>query len=258
MFLPCGLATLMTDLGFVDPSVGIMKGVMISRFAQLRIVDLCHHVPPQDVFWASYALAGSYKNFPPGTVHCAVVARGVPRILAAEAGGHVFVAPDNGLLTRVLLNGGTVHRVDLERVPVAVTRRTFHTRDVIAPVGALLASGKLAVEECGEQEPEPRRLEQWATRGTDDSTQGVVVGEDRFGNLLTSLTEEDVPSDAASAVVELAGQTIDIRGSYAEAEAGSVLALFNPFGMLEIAIRDGKASQRFEWERGTPIIVRRA
>ena len=257
-FLPCGLTTLLTDLGLGDPSIGIVKGVMISRFAQLKIVDLCHHVPRHDVVWAAYVLAGSYRNFPPGTVHCAIVAAGGSKhddILVADHGGHVFVALDNGILTQVLEDRGVVYRVDLSRVPVAPVRRTLHTRDIVAPIGALLASGKLAVEDCGPEEPDPKRIRTWPTEADGDTIDGVVVGEDRFGNLFTTLSEQDVPVEGDYAL-EVAGRTVNLVSGYGEAESGEALALFNGFGMLEIAIRDGKASTDFEWERGTAIRVR--
>ncbi len=255
-FLPCGVTTLLTDLGLGDPSVGIMKGVMISRFAQIKIVDLCHFVPPKDVFWASFALAGSYKNFPPGTVHCAVVAAGFGTkrgILVAEIAGHTFVAPDNGLLTRVLaVPGAVVRRVDLERVPVAPVRRSLHTRDIVAPIGALLASGKLAGKDVGEVEDEFRSLEDWPVQSSEAMAQGVIVGEDRFGNLFTTLTEEDVPQKG-KLVVQLAGRRLELVHTLTQVDSGVGMAMFNSFGMLEVAIRDGRASEEFAWERGTPI-----
>ena len=113
-------------------------------------------------------------------MHCAIVAAGGSKhddILVADHGGHVFVALDNGILTQVLEDRGVVYRVDLSRVPVAPVRRTLHTRDIVAPIGALLASGKLAVEDCGPEEPDPKRIRTWPTKADGDTIDGVVVGE---------------------------------------------------------------------------------
>jgi S-adenosylmethionine hydrolase len=169
----------------------------------------------------------------------------------------VFVAPDNGLLTHVLQSGGEARSLDLDRVPVAPVRRTFHNRDIIAPVGALLASGKLAPDGVGEVCDTPVELETFPKTCTPTSVEGVLVGEDRFGNLFTSISEADLPeTEGEGFVVEFAGHCIPLMASYGQALPGKVLALFNVFGLLEVAIRNGSASEQLEWERGTSVVVR--
>ncbi len=260
-FLPNGIVSLLSDLGLRDPSVGIIKGNIHSRFREATVVDLCHWVPVQDVTWAAYALWGSYKHFPPGSVHCVIVdPRGgnTGKILCAETAGHIFVASDNGVLTNILNGGARVFSVDLERVPVAPVRHSWHTRDIIAPVAALLASGKLDIEDVGPAEESPRLLDFKLTERSDTSAQGGIVGEDRFGNLFTSLVEADLP-DAGSPhayVADVAGNTVQLVNSYRDVEPGALLALFNSFGLLEIAVRNGQASQELQWERSDPVTVR--
>src|SRR2546423_9935598 len=98
-----------------------MKGVMLSRLPSARIVDLTHetsvHFPAEAGFW----LRRSYRYFPPGTVHVAVVDPGVGTqrdIIAAVADGHAFLAPDNGLLAPIAqLAEARVYKLDLSRLP---------------------------------------------------------------------------------------------------------------------------------------------
>lgn len=260
-FLPNGIISLLSDLGHKDPSVGIIKGNIHSRYREATIVDLCHLVPVQDVTWASYALWSSYKHFPAGTVHCAIVdPRGGNngKILCVETAGHIFVAPDNGVLTNLTREGARAYALDLERVPVAPVRHSWHTRDIIAPVGALLASGKLRIEDVGPHEETPYLLDLAETIRSDTSTQGGIVGEDRFGNLFTSLTELDLPDGTHphDYVAEFGDQVVRLVNSYRDVEPGELLALFNGFGLLEIAIRNGQAARSIEWSRGTPVTVR--
>ena len=106
-FTPSGVITVTTDFGHRGPFVGTMKGVIIARYPNARLVDLTHevhvHWPAEAGFW----LERSYQYFPPGTVHLAVVDPGVGsarRLLAALASGHTFVAPDNGLLTPFIVS----------------------------------------------------------------------------------------------------------------------------------------------------------
>src|SRR5580658_10956223 len=102
---PSGVITVTTDFGHQGPFVGVMKGVILARFPQARIVDLTHeivvHWPAEAGFW----LARSFAYFPAGTVHLAVVDPGVGTardLLVVSAAGHSFVAPDNGLLAGVV------------------------------------------------------------------------------------------------------------------------------------------------------------
>ena len=91
--------------GHKDPFVGVMKGQVLCRFPAARLVDLTHeilaHWPAEAGFW----LGRSFRYFPPGTVHVAVVDPGVGssrNIAVVEAEGQLFLAPDNGLLAGVL------------------------------------------------------------------------------------------------------------------------------------------------------------
>lgn len=258
-FLPSGVVTLMSDLGLEEPSVGILKGAMMSRFAQIRIVDLCHAVPQKDTVWASYALAGSYRDFPPGTVHCVVVGPGrgsATNVLVALRRGHAFVAPNNGCLTKILgERDNQIWRVDVKSLPVAPIRRTYHTRDVVASIGALVASGKLGLADVGPEETEVYRSEGVEAACSETGIEGVILGEDIFGNFFASISDSDLPDDAQTFVVEYDGKQIPMVRSIHEAEPGKPAAMFNYFGMLQLVERDGRASESLRAERGSPIRV---
>lgn len=259
-FLPSGVATLLSDLGLEEPSVGILKGAMMSRFAQIRIVDLCHAVPAKDVVWASYALAGSYRDFPPGTVHCVVVGPGrgsATNVLVALRRGHAFVAPNNGCLTKILGDRDTqVWRVDVDKLPVAPIRRTYHTRDVVASIGALVASGKLGLADVGSEETEIYRLSGVGDPAPGDTNiEGVILGEDIFGNIFASVSDSDLPDDKSDFVVEYEGKNIPMVRSIHDAEPGKPAAMFNYFGMLQLVERDGRASESLKAERGSLVRV---
>ena len=71
------ILTLLTDFGTEDAYVGMMKGVILSINPQAVIIDITHHIDPQDVIQAAYIIKASYKYFPEGTVHLLVVDPGV-------------------------------------------------------------------------------------------------------------------------------------------------------------------------------------
>ncbi len=99
------IIALLTDFGLRDHYAGTMKGVALGICPDATLVDISHEVPAHDVLAGALELAASYRYFPAGTVFLVVVDPGVGssrRGIAAEAGEHRFVAPDNGVLTMAL------------------------------------------------------------------------------------------------------------------------------------------------------------
>jgi S-adenosylmethionine hydrolase len=262
-FNPSGVITLTTDFGLQDPFVGVMKGQVLRRLPSARLVDLTHevraHWPAEAGFW----LGRSYRYFPTGTVHVAVVDPGVGTsrdIAIVEAEGHVFLAPDNGLL------GGVVERLDASRVlrrldervlPGLDIRRpsaTFHGRDIFAPLAAELAAGRLAPSALGPVVAElvPGWLEEPSVAA--GQVVGTVVTIDHFGNLLTNI---DAPLIASlqHPVVRIGGHDIPIKRTYADVRPGEYLALVNSFGVLEIARAEQSAAEGLGLDRGAPLTV---
>lgn len=252
-----GIVTLLTDFGLSDPFVGIMKGVILARHRQATVIDLCHGIPPQSVADAAFWLERSYGWFPPGSVHVAVVDPGVGsarRILAARAHGHLFLAPDNGLLAPSLSGAGAeVRAVDGNQLGLPTPSATFHGRDVFAPVAADLASGALAFADVG---PAASALPCVLAAPEQDAEalRGEVISVDRFGNLITNLERRALDAIGARRVL-VGGREVAVRRTYADAEPGELLALINAFEVLELAVRDGSAQQQLGLGRGTPVLA---
>jgi hypothetical protein len=261
-FVPSGVVTLTTDFGLRDPFVGVMKGRLIGAFPAVRVIDLTHeiraHWPAEAGFW----LARSFRYFPAGTVHVAVVDPGVGsgrEIAAIEAEGHLFLAPDNGLLAPVLDGsaGSVARRIAnavLAGVGAATASATFHGRDIFAPLAAELAAGRLRPDELGAVVPElvPGWLEEPVVASGQVS--GQVVTVDHFGNLVTNIDGRDLRA-LAHPVVRIAGRELPLRRTYSDARPGDYLALVNSFGVLEIARAEQSAAEGLGVERGAPVVV---
>lgn len=260
---PSGIVTLLTDFGVLDAYVGIMKGVLHTRAPELRdVVDLTHGVAAQDVLGGAFQLLHAWRWFPEGTVHVAVVDPGVGsdrRIVAARHGGHLFLAPDNGILAPVVGADAEVRVLDVERFALPDRSSTFHGRDVFAPTAAAMASGT-PFEELGEPGalaveltfPEPRR-------DGDDWT-GEVLLVDRFGNLVSNLPASVLEGSTDGRTdwrVDVAGRDVPVLGTYADAGPGELLALVDSFGQLEVARRGGDAAGLLGCGRGEPFVLRR-
>jgi len=259
-FTACGVVTLTTDFGLEDPYVGIVHGVILARAPSARVVDLTHGVPPQDVRRASYFLAHAHPYFPRGSVHVAVVDPGVGsarRLLVATDRGHAFLAPDNGLLGPVLSAEARVRALDVERFALPRASRTFHGRDVLAPAAAAIAAGLEPLDAGTGPELEIARTPFAQARIEGDAAEAEVLFADRYGNLVLSARGDDLAPEPERWRVEARGHEIPVRGVYADAAPGALLALVDSFGALEIAVRDGSAVARLDLRPGDRVSLRR-
>lgn len=260
---PSGFVTLLTDFGLADPFVGVMKGVLLRRHPELRVLDATHQIPPQDVTTAAYWLERSFRYYPGGTVHVAVVDPGVGtsrRALVAEGLGYWFVAPDNGLLTGIVQQKDvSLREIDLALLDsqgwaFGKPSRTFHGRDVFAPVAAELASGRLTFDAVGPPARDPIILPAWQPSRRDDQIVGRVVTIDHFGNAITNISVDHL-AGLRHPLVRTTMGTFPVRQTYAEAARGQPLALINAFGSLEIAVREGHAASSLGIELGAEVVL---
>jgi hypothetical protein len=244
------IVTLITDFGTADGYVAELKGVLLSGAPDVTIVDLTHDIPPQDVEAGRLALARSWRRFPEHTVHLVIVDPGVGSeraALAVASQGRFLIGPDNGVLSPGLL-AGDAEVVSLPIPPHASA--TFHGRDVFAPAAVRLASGE-SLDHLGvpkydsviRRTPDTKRL-------ADGSIAGVVMIVDRFGNLVTNIGAR------LSGVVEIGGQLIAVRRTYADVGEGELVALAGSSGFLEVAVRGGSAAVALAVRRGVPAVWR--
>jgi len=75
--IPMRHITLLTDFGYLDGYPGIMKGVIYSIAPSVQIADITHSIAPQNIQEGALVLFRSYRYFPAGTIHVAVIDPGV-------------------------------------------------------------------------------------------------------------------------------------------------------------------------------------
>jgi len=260
-----GVITITTDFGHQGPFVGVMKGVMLSRLPDARIIDLTHeivvHWPAEAGFW----LARSFRYFPAGTVHVAVVDPGVGTsrdIIAVAAAGHVFLAPDNGLLAPVVgrNSGASIVKLTASRLShfgIHSPSATFHGRDIFAPIAAELAAGRCVPADLGERQTSV--VPAWVDDATVErgTVSGVVITIDHFGNLITNI-DADLIKGFQKPHVHAGNRSFDLLRTYGDTQPGQYLALVNSFGVVEIARAEQSAADGLGLGRGAPVVVREA
>ena len=254
---PSGVVTLLTDFGLNDTYVGTVKGVLLAINPRVRLVDLTHAVPPQDIRRAALLLEAAWRFFPCGSVHLAIVDPGVGgsrRPIAVEAGGHYFVGPDNGLLGFCLdlpgARGVVLADARYHRRPIS---RTFHGRDVFAPVAAHCSRG-VRLTAFGPRLSHPVRLSGSEPRRIGGRVEGEVLLVDRFGNLVTSLRGRELPGPVDRGVLRIgAARVRGLAGTYAERPRRTLGALIDSSGRVEVFVREGSARQRLGIGPGAPV-----
>ncbi len=280
------IVALLTDFGDRDAYAGILKGVLLRLQPDLRLVDLTHRVEPYDVLQAAYLLLTAWDHFPAGTVFLAVVDPGVGSArgtLAAEAGGRILIAPDNGTVSLLARfrpdlrafrlreegpppddahNGGIIEEGRLRRRiadGAEAPSATFHGRDVFAPAAARAAAGGLEAVRGEPVRPVLLPEALGPQRGPGPFLRGRILHVDRFGNCISSVHREDLARlGAAEDRVRVRLGRARLRGlrrTYAQAPVGEALALFGSSGFLEVAVREGDAARRLGVRAGQTIDV---
>jgi len=236
-----------------------MKGVILDIHPDARIVDITHSISPQNVDEAAFVLKSAYSFFPPGTLHVVVVDPGVgtPRaVLIVRTDRYVFLSPDNGVLKFIFHEhpAAEVFRVINERFFLKEVSRTFHGRDIFAPVAAYLSKGT-SIEAMGEPFSEYIRGEVREPMVSEQSMMGEIIYIDRFGNGITNIRadrlagRDNVQIKVKSHVISKLSET------YSDVSPGEVLALPGSGGTLEISIHRGSAENQMGLRIGEPVTV---
>ena len=262
------IITLLTDFGLKDAYVGLMKGVILNIRPEAIIVDISHGIDPQDRMQTALVAGDVYRYFPKNSVHIIVVDPGVGSdrsIIAMQREGNVYLAPDNGVLTLLLDDKvEKIVRVTNDTYFLKPISRTFHGRDIFAPVGAHLSAG-LAVTKLGPlaSPSELNRMELPQPFISEDGLlNGEVVATDSFGNLITNLSwghiESHHPEATQQNVVFKLGRDriAGLSSSYRDAGVHRPLAVIGSRGTIEFAVNCGSAESYFHRSVGSRFKVR--
>jgi len=250
------IVTVTTDYGTHDHYAGALKGVILGIAPTAQIVDITHDIEPHNVLHGAFVLRYVLECFPAGTIHVVVVDPGVGTVrgvLAGRFAGRYVIAPDNGLITLVYreVAAEAIHVVEEDRFFLPRVSATFHGRDILAPVAGHLANG-VDVGSFGRPIKAPKLLStSLRAENKGKSIAGAVLHVDRFGTLITNIGADDIESLSAGSPKGTCGVFVNgarigpIRGTFADVAVGEAVAVVGGCDLLEIAVNQGKASERF-------------
>lgn len=255
------IITLTTDFGLSDPFVGIMKGVILNILPEVDLIDITHQIRPQERLQTVLTVKAAWPYFPKNTVHLVVVDPGVGgtrRPLAVQHQDHIFIGPDNGVLTPGLQAGSTCYELTEARFFGKTISNTFHGRDVFAPAAAWAAKGT-PLSEMGEIIDDPQQLDLPEPRMEDNELVGEVIYIDHFGNLITNIDADLLSKtfeNTERILLRIGGRVIHgLSKNYSECEVGSLGGLINSWNVLEIFYRERNASEKLVADFGKKIRI---
>jgi S-adenosylmethionine hydrolase len=256
------IITLTTDFGYRDPLSGIMKGVILGINPDAKIVDISHGIERYNIREAALTIGMSYNQFPSRTIHVVVTDPGVGstrRPILVLTDDYYFIGPDNGVFS-IIFNENERHEVihiTAEHYFLKERSKTFHGRDIFAPVAAWLSKG-IDVRNFGEtisdyakiHIPEP-------SRPVKNAIEGEIIYIDHFGNAISNIRYSDMAElmDKKGLRIVTKGRQVDMKEYYCQAEDRGLYAIINSMNYLELFVYRGDASKEYDLKVGDSIGV---
>ncbi len=252
------MVALITDFGYTDHFVGVIKGVIKNLSPGVDIVDISHSVQSYSILNAQFILHSSYRFFPEGTVFCVIVDPGVGtdrKGIIASDGRYRYVMADNGIISAVMTDTTAVYHIDPALFQKA--SRTFHGRDVFAPVAAGLARGA-APEEYGSPAVSIIRSDFPHFSATGNTLTCLILHIDTFGNAITSLPVNTIDFEACS-LYSVSSERYRIKSicvrAYGDLFKGQCGMMQGSSGFIELALRERSIAEKYGMNIGDRLTL---
>ena len=259
------LVALLTDFGTKDYFVASIKGVILSINPEASITDITHEIPGFEIQAASFILWACYRFFPRGTIFLVVVDPGVGsnrHLVLAKTDRHIFIAPDNGVLTLIFnQEKPEVYEILGKDYFIFDRKTTFEARDKMAPVAAWLSLG-VPLSELARPTSSVKELELSQPQLQSKEIQGCIIYRDKFGNLITNINQYLISqlldrNRGANPVLTVGKKKIsEMASTYSSSSAEKPFFMINSLGLLEIAVYKKPAAEILGLEPGEPVVLR--
>lgn len=259
------IVTLITDFGYKDPFVGIIKGIILGISPEVNLIDITHGIGKYNIKEAALAIGMSYKHFPTRTIHLVVADPGVGsqrRPIIVTTDDHTFVGPDNGVFS-VIYNENErarVFQITSKHYFMPDRSYTFHGRDIFAPAAAWLSKGIDSSNFGDEITDYSKLIIPSVSMPAKTAVEGEVIYMDHFGNAITNIRIKDInalreTSPNRNLRVIVKGKQTTLKQHYTEAEDKDLYAVINSMDFLELFVCRGNASNEFDIKVGDTVGV---
>jgi S-adenosyl-L-methionine hydrolase (adenosine-forming) len=252
--------TLTTDWGMLDHYAGAVKGAILTRLPDARIVDITHHIPPFDLKKASFILRNSYLFFPEGSIHIVGVSTEESETnphVAIQYNGHYFIGADNGVFTLMF----DAHPEKIVELTIAQDTGyfIFSTRDRFVKAAVHLAKGG-NIDELGDIRSELKALITLRPQINGSNIGGRVIYIDNYENVFLNINAAEFTEVGKnrrfSLIIKGKSHPVNsVRDAYSEVPEGEIAVLFSTTGFVEIAINKGNAASLLGIKNDDVILI---
>lgn len=262
----------LSDLNIKDDAVGLCKGLVLSHNINSTIIDISHNVTPFDIEEGGMYLADVPSHFPRESIMICVVfpetGTTLDSIVVRNEKDQFFVAPNNGLLTRALMNCSAkeAYRITKIELPDAMNS-SFYGRDLLVKGAALLSAGK-TMEDLGEKiaNSEIVMLQQEEAKVIGSSSMieaRIDIIDKNFGNIWTNVDFAKINELGIKDGHVLSVNSSDLNEkielpflkSFGFTEKGKSLAYINSRGKVAFGINQGNFAEKYKIKRGEAISI---
>lgn len=254
------LITFTSDYGLEDHYVAAVKAKILNSNPNAVIVDISHSIEASNLIHASIVISSVLEDFPEGSIHLIAVNSHrlrEPRFLIAKVKGRILILPDNGLISLI-----TEEQVNLIlEIPIpSEAALSFPGKNIMAQIAGKLSLGA-DLEKMGKIFTDPQRALNLRPKAGKSGINGQVIHVDHYGNVHTNIRknvfEDILKLVSGSFELTFSNERLhEIKQHYGEVSDGEVLAFFNDLGVLEIAVREGNASQLFGLHYDSPVRIK--
>ncbi|MBY8979426.1 MAG: SAM-dependent chlorinase/fluorinase [Candidatus Lokiarchaeota archaeon] len=257
---------LITDFGARGQHyVASMKGVILNINPKANIIDIAHNITPFSIIEAAYIIKSTYSLYPKNTLFIIVVDPGVGSsreiILIRTKSGYFFISPNNGILKNVFDSNEILKCIHIKNeqyfnTPVS---KTFHGRDIMAPIGAYLSKG-INIDKFGSEFPITELIDFpiELKKISDTEIRCTIQYIDEFGNIITNIQGNSVLLEEDAEMAIKTGEQI-IRGNFVkffeEVFVNSLLFIIGSSGFLEISKNQGNIASDLGLKVGDIITI---
>jgi len=264
---PPKVIALLTDYGDKDFYVGALKGIIYSIHPEATVVDITHQISPYNIKEGALTLYHAAQEFPAGTIFVAVVDPGlgteIKPLVVHTLDGKYFVGPDNGIFNLIFQEVGITKVYQIKNptwMRQAGISKTFHGRDIFAPVAAHLAAG-WPIEEVGPEIKDYLLLSLSPAKREGNRIQGEVTSVDHYGNVILNipknLIEELGVNGGAPLLVHIKGKKVKVTwgSTYSDVPEGKEVLLISSADFLELAVHRGNVAKKYGIQVGEVITI---
>jgi len=246
------LLTFITDFGFSDGTLALLKSNILQQSPTIQFLDINNVVKPFHIVEAAYLAENLFHRFPVGSYHFVAtnifMETDLP-LLVASYQGHYFIGIDNGIFSLIFKSSAVQYRL------MAASIDDDWNMQVANTVAKLQAG--VPFEQLGLPHLVARQLVKNEPFYKDNYIEGAVLFTDNFGNVITNIQRDFIIGRFHLEKVRVNfGASHRIQGilpGIANASDHEPFAIFNSFGYLLLGMKNYHFARLFDVKDGMKI-----